>query len=179
MLYLDKINEFVENMSGLYEVIAGYLKIHMLFFGVLHLVTLFACTILYFLWRRRYSQKYNEMLHDPQRNSVLITPILAYGMAFNVFLVLGYVYIDWMRINVQLLLPYAAFVYGLLWLWTLATAIRLQAIALQKGFDVEKMHFGWLLVPFALALARSAFCGSRPPGYALPPLGSPLASRPA
>lgn len=152
MLYLDKIGEFSRQMAGAWPQMAGYLKIHMLFFGALHLLALFCCTWLYIRWRNTYPQQYTELLHDTSRNSALISPILAYGMAFNVFLVLGYVYIDWMRINVQLLLPYAAGVYFLLWLWTLVTAIRLQAIALEKGFDVEKMHFGWLLIPFALAM---------------------------
>ncbi len=152
MLYLEKIEEFSRQMAGGWPQLAGYLKVHMLFFGALHLLTLFSCTWLYIRWRRGYPQQYRELLQDTARNSALISPILAYGMAFNVFLVLGYVYIDWMRINVQLLLPYAAGAYFLLWLWTLATAIRLQAIALEKGFDVDKMHFGWLLIPFALGM---------------------------
>ena len=152
LLYVDKINEFAANMGGIYAVISSYMQVHMILFGVMHLVTLFACTILYFKWRRKYPRKYQDLLNDTNRNSVLIAPVLAFGMAFNVFLVLGYVYIDWMRINVQLIIPYAAGVYGLLWIWTIAVAVRLQAQALQKGFDVDKMHFGWLLIPFALGM---------------------------
>ncbi|MEN8257104.1 MAG: hypothetical protein ABFS09_04495 [Thermodesulfobacteriota bacterium] len=152
MLYFAKINEFASSAGGIYPFLAGYMKIHMVVFGLLHLTALFAVTLLYITWRRRHPAHFQELLADTQRNSVLISPVLAYGMAFNVFLVLGYVFIDWMRVNVQLLLPYAAAVYALLWLWTMATAIRLQAIALVKGFDVEKMHFGWLLIPFALAM---------------------------
>ena len=152
LLYLDKITEFAANMGGAYAIITNYMHIHMIFFGVLHLATLFACTVYYFKWRRKHPQKYQELLSDTNRNSVLIAPVLAFGMAFNVFLVLGYVYIDWMRINVQLLLPYAAGVYTLLWIWTISMAVRLQAQALQKGFDVDNMHFGWLLIPFALGM---------------------------
>ena len=106
-----------------------YMHFHMLCFGILHLTALFAVTMLYVVWCRRFPQRYRELLGDTHSDSVIISPILTYGMAFNVFLVLGYVYIDWMRINVQLLLPYAAAVYGLLWLWTIVTAIRLQALA--------------------------------------------------
>jgi tellurite resistance protein TehA-like permease len=152
MLYLGKINEYSANVSSLYGAFTSYLKIHMLVFGIMHLLTLLACTIFYFLWRQQYPEKYKTILRDTHSNSVLIAPVLAFGMAFNVFLVLGYVYIDWMRINVQMLLPYASFVYALLWIWTISMSVRLQAIALQKGFDVEKMHFGWLLIPFALAM---------------------------
>ncbi len=152
MLYLDKINEYAASAGGIYTALAGYMKIHMVVFGLMHLTALLTVTLLYIIWRQRHPQKFQELLADTHRNSVIIAPVLAYGMAFNVFLVLGYVFIDWMRVNVQLLLPYAAAVYGLLWIWTMATAIRLQAIALEKGFDVEKMHFGWLLIPFALAM---------------------------
>lgn len=152
LLYADKINEFAANIGGTYAVISKYMQVHMVFFGILHLITLFTCTILFFKWRSKYPQKYQELANDTSRNSVLIAPVLAFGMAFNVFLVLGYVYVDWMRINVQPILPYAAAVYALLWIWTIIVAVRLQALALQKGFDVEKMHFGWLLIPFALGM---------------------------
>jgi len=152
MLYLKKINEYLPNVSSLYAGIANYLKIHMVVFGILHLLALLCCTMLYFSWRQKYPEKYRELLNDTHRNSVLIAPVLAFGMAFNVFLVIGYVFVDWMRINMQLLLPWASFVYTLLWIWTIAMSVRLQAIALEKGFDVEKMHFGWLLIPFALAM---------------------------
>ena len=80
-------------------------------------------------------------------------------MGFNVFLDLGYVFVDWMRINLNLLIPYASAAYALLWLWTLATAIRLQATALNKGFDVDTMHFGWLLIPFALGMVSVTGAG--------------------
>lgn len=152
MLYLAKIDEFATGMGGLYPLFANYLKVHMLFFGALHIVALLGCTWLYLRWKKLYPQKYRELLADTSRNSVLISPVLAYGMAFNVSLVLGYVFVDWMRINMQMIMPYAAAGYFLLWLWTLLSAIRLQVIALDKGFDVAKMHFGWLLVPFALAM---------------------------
>lgn len=152
MLYLATIDEFAAKMGTTYTFLANYLKVHMLFFGVMHIVALTVCTWLYLRWRKLHQQAYQDILQDTSRNSVLISPVLAYGMAFNVSLVLGYVFVDWMRINLEMLMPYAAGVYFLLWLWTLLTAIRLQAIALEKGFDVDKMHFGWLLVPFALAM---------------------------
>jgi len=152
MLYLGKINEFVADMSGLYGAITNYLIVHMVIFGLMHLAALFGCTVLYIQWRRNYPEKYSSLLNDTTRNSVLIAPVLAYGMAFNVFLVLGYVFVDWMRINMQLIMPYATFGYGLIWVWTMVVAIRLQAIALEKGFDLSKMHFGWLLIPFALGM---------------------------
>lgn len=152
MLYLDKINEYAGNLGGIYATLANYMKVHMLVFGVMHLTALAIVTLLYINWRRQHPKEFQALRADSHRNSVLIAPVLAYGMAFNVFLVIGYVFIDWMRINMQLLLPYASGVYGLLWLWTMGTAIHLQAIALKNGFDVNKMHFGWLLIPFALAM---------------------------
>ncbi len=159
MLYNGNINEYTAQMGTLYSYLTAYLKFHMLFFGVLHIVALLACTILYFKWRRKHSEQYTKLYNDTAKNSVLIAPPLAYAMAFNVFLVLGYVFVDWMRINLDLLIPYAAAVYAMLWIWTLATAIRLQATALTKGFDVNKMHFGWLLIPFSLAMTSVTGAG--------------------
>ncbi|SHI89240.1 hypothetical protein SAMN02745165_01043 [Malonomonas rubra DSM 5091] len=152
MLYLEVINDFAAKVGGGMTFLANYMKGHMLFFGALHIVALIGCFWLYYRWRKLYPEKYRELLNDTSRNSVLISPVLASGMAFNVSLVLGYVFVPWMRENMEMLLPIASAVYFLLWLWTLLTAIRLQAIALQKGFDVDKMHFGWLLVPFAMGM---------------------------
>lgn len=152
MLYLEAINDFAAKAGGGTVLLANYMKGHMLFFGTLHILAIIGCFYLYFRWRKQYPEKYRELLQDTSRNSVLISHVLASGMAFNVSLVLGYVFVPWMRDNMEMLLPIASAVYFLLWLWTLWTAIRLQAIALQKGFDVDKMHFGWLLVPFALAM---------------------------
>ena len=159
MLYNTNINEYTAQMGTLYSYLTAYLKLHMLFFGALHIVALIGCTFLYIGWRRKYPRQYKELCNDTKRNSVLITAPLAYAMAFNVFLVLGYVFVDWMRINLDLLIPYAAAVYALLWIWTLTTAIRLQAIALSKGFDVNTMHFGWLLIPFSLAMTSVTGAG--------------------
>ena len=57
LLYLDKINEFALKTGGAYQVIAGYMKVHMLLFGILHIVALLGCTVLYVLWRRRHPQQ--------------------------------------------------------------------------------------------------------------------------
>jgi tellurite resistance protein TehA-like permease len=159
MLYNANINEYTAQMGTLYSYLTAYLKVHMLFFGALHIVALIGCTLLYFGWRKKHPEQYNELYKDTTRNSILIAPPLAYAMAFNVFLVLGYVFVDWMRINLDLLIPYASGFYGLLWLWTMATAIRLQATALSKGFDVNNMHFGWLLIPFSLAMTSVTGAG--------------------
>jgi hypothetical protein len=101
MLYNANINEYTAQMGSLYSYLTAYLKFHMLFFGVLHIVALLACTMLYFGWRREHPEQYGKLCEDTTRNSVLITPPLAYAMAFNVFLVLGYVFVDWMRINLE------------------------------------------------------------------------------
>jgi len=159
MLYNANINEYTAQMGTLYSWLTAYLKVHMLFFGLLHIVALMGCTLLYVRWRRKHPERYMELCNDTKRNSVLIAPVLAYAMAFNVCLVLGYVFVDWMRINLDLLIPYASIVYGLLWIWTIATAIRLQVIALNKGFDVNTMHFGWLLIPFALGMTSVTGAG--------------------
>lgn len=159
MLFNGNINEYVAQMGPLYTYLAAYLKTHMVLFGVLHLVALVGVTVIYFKWRRKYPEKYKALYNDTTKNSVLIAPPLAYAMAFNVFLVLGYVFVDWMRVNLDLLMPYASAVYAMLWLWTLATAIRLQATALATGFDVNTMHFGWLLIPFSLGMTSVTGAG--------------------
>ncbi len=152
MLYAANIAEFAKSAGGIFPAMAVYMQLHLIFFGALHLTAFALCTFFYIRWRKLHPEDFQALKQDTQRNSVLMAPILTAGMAFNVFLVLGYVFIDWMRINVHLLLPTASVVYTLLWLWTIITAVRLQAGAMRHGFDVDNMHFGWLLIPFALAM---------------------------
>lgn len=124
--------------------------------GALHLLALVFTFGLFFAWRRRYPDKYRALWADNTRNAVVIAPALAVGMTFNVALIGGYFYMPWMRENTQALMPYALGGWSLIFLYSMSTALRLQKRHLEQGFDVHSMHFGWLLIPFALGMTAVA-----------------------
>ena len=152
ILYLEAFERLIPDMHGIYQAIYPYLKFHMLFFGILHIATLVWVTVLFFSWKNKRPEKYILLVNDPQKNFVMMAPVIAYGMCMNVFLVLGWVFIPWMRANLEMLLPLAAGMYTLLWAWTIWWAVKIQILTITRGLEVERMHFGWLLSPFALGM---------------------------
>jgi len=152
ILYLEAFEKLIPNMSGTYQIIYQYLKFHMIFFGLLHIAALVLITVLFFIWKNRYKENYIGLVNDPQRNFVIMAPVIAYGMCMNIFLVLGWVFIPWMRASLDLLLPLATGMYTLLWAWTIWWAVKIQVMTISNRFEVREMHFGWLLPPFALGM---------------------------
>lgn len=159
LLNLPIMNELAPNMGQAYNIWYQYLKYHIAAFGILHVVALVLTTVLFVLWRRNYPEKYQEIANDPSKVSLIIAPALSVGMTFNVFLIGSYVYIEWVQVNMQSLMSVALIAWTLIWLYTMYLAIKIQSTTLLKGFDVSKMHFGWLLVPFALGMTAVAGAG--------------------
>jgi hypothetical protein len=159
LIHLEAANGLVQNMDGSYQLVYGYLKHHIAIFGIMHLVALITTAILFILWRNQYAGKYKDILNDPSRVPIIIAPALAVGMTFNVALVGGYFYFEWVQTNMQALMPLALAAWTLIWLYTLTLAIKIQSVSLIQGFEVSKMHFGWLLVPFALGMTAVSGAG--------------------
>ncbi len=159
LIHIDLVEKLAPGMGNLYSIIASYLNWHIAIFGVMHLVSLAFVWILFFLWRNKYPEKYSKLSQDTTRNSVIISPALAVGMTFNVFLIGGYYYSSWVRTNMQSLMGFALVAWTFIWLYTLVMAIKIQSLSLARGFDVSKVHFGWLLVPFALGMTSVSGSG--------------------
>jgi hypothetical protein len=61
-------------------------------------------------------------------------------------------FIPWMAQNLQSLMFPALLFWLLLWLAVMFSGIKILKISFSKGFDVDKINFGWLLHPFALGM---------------------------
>lgn len=158
LVHHDALADHVVTLGGGFEALFGFLRVHIALFGALHVVALVSIFGLYALWRRRHPEKYRALRADNSRNSVLIAPALALGMTFNVLLVGGYFYFGAVREHMQHLMGYAFAVWVAILAYTMGLAFRIQRSHLETGYDVLKMHFGWLLIPFALGM--SAVSGS-------------------
>lgn len=159
LMYIQKAQLYAAKMGGFTESIVNYMQGHIITFGVLHILAMILIFTLFFLWRSKHPEKYKAIAEDTTKNSVIIAPALALGMSFNIFLVVGFAYFGEIRKGLADIMPFALGGWLLLWVYTMYTAVKVQTIALTKGFDVDKMHFGWLLVPFALGMTAVAGAG--------------------
>lgn len=153
LVYQEALDLLLPNMSAAYGWFAGYLVGHIAFFGVLHLVLLTTAFLLFFRWRSHHPEKYEAMANQVSKAPLTMAPAVALGMSFNVLLVGGYFYFPWVRQNMQALMPLALGVWLGMWIYTVYIALRIQSLALRDGMpDQHGLHFGWLLVPFGLAM---------------------------
>lgn len=159
LISLDALNQFAPHLDPTTRALVSFFEYHIAAFGVLHLISICLVGLLFIAWRLKYPAAYRELLNDNTRNAAIITPALALGMTFNVFLVGGVFYFKPLKDNMQALMLPALLAWLLIWLYTMVTALRVQRRYLEKGFDVAKMHFGWLLQPFALAMTAVSGTG--------------------
>ncbi len=148
-----------ESLGGSALALFQYMQVHIATFGLLHIGALAFVFGLFVAWRRKHPERYRELRQDTTRNAVTIAPALALGMTFNVLLTGGAFYSPWVSTNLQQIMGLGLAVWFALFLYTMFLALRIQKTYLEKGFDVLKMHFGWLLIPFALAMTAVSGSG--------------------
>ena len=91
--------------------------------------------------------------NDPLKNTVFLAPFISFIMTMNVVIGPIRFFIPTLAENLQVVMPYAFYFWLAILFALLYTSIALLKISFTKGFDVDKIHFGWLLHPFALAMA--------------------------
>ena len=159
LISLGALNQFAPQLDPWVRPLIVFFKYHIAVFGLLHIISLILVGILFVAWRTRSPQAYQEILADNTRNAVTIAPALALGMTFNVFLVGGAFYSDAVKSNMEAMMLPALLGWLVIWAYTMTLAVSIQRRYLLKGFDVSKMHFGWLLQPFALAMTSVSGAG--------------------
>ena len=152
LIHAGHVDALLPGLDPTMALLARALRAHLATFALLHLVALAAIFTLYFAWRRRHPEKGDELAADNTRNAVTVAPALALGMTFNIVLVGGYFFVPWVQENMQAIMPWGLGAWGILFLYTMVLTLRVQRAHLERGFDVLSMHFGWLLLPFALAM---------------------------
>ncbi len=127
-----------------------FLEVVMVFLSIIHILLSVKFFMNYFKWRK--TPAFKDVSSNPLINSSLMAPILSLAMSFNVVIAVFRYFIPALSDNFQAIMAPAFAGYVLLWLWAVITAILLLKTAFNKSFDVDKIHFGWLLQPFALAM---------------------------
>ncbi len=134
-----------------------FLESNMIFFGIIHLVLTILFLIGYFRWRK--TEAYREYRDNPLVHSGLIAPLLSLAMTMNVGIAVVRYFIPAFSNNFQEIMAPAFVIFSLLWAATVFTSLRLLKRAFIASFDMDKIHFGWLLQPFALAMVTVTASG--------------------
>ncbi|MGM5488307.1 MAG: selenoprotein TsoY [Nanobdellota archaeon] len=122
----------------------------MLVFTALHLILTVYLGAKLVSWIRAGGHK--EILQDPLRNATLLAPFISITMTMNVMIGPLRYFLPVMQDNFQAMMLPAFIFWAGLFTALMWTEIKLLTISFVKGFDIDKINFGWLLHPFALGM---------------------------
>lgn len=132
------------------EVLFRSLEGVMILFIALHIILslLFAAQL--FRWMSGID--YKSFMADPLKNAGILSPFISLVMTMNVMVGPLRYFIPQMAHNLQSLMMPALVFWLLVGFFLMRMEIKLLKISFEKSFDVNKIHFGWLLHPFALGM---------------------------
>ena len=137
-------------MSGLQALFFHSLDAVMIIFVIIHLV-------LSFIFLKKLigfvkSEGYKDFMANPLKNSAILVPFISIVMTMNAFIGPVRYFLPVMSANLQSLMMPALLFWIFLWAWLMKVEIKLLKTSFEKGFDMNKITFGWLLHPFALGM---------------------------
>ena len=128
----------------------GLMEFGMIVFALIHIILTIQLAIKIIPWLK--TQNFRDMLNDPLSNSALVTPFISVVMTMNVFLSSIRYFIPSVATHLQTMMMPGLVFWIFIWVALMFTEIKLLKISFVRGFDVNKINFGWLLHPFALAM---------------------------
>lgn len=134
-----------------------FLEAVMIVFATLHFILTYQNTVGLLGWLK--TDAYREFINDPLRNSAIMAPFISYAMTANVLIAPVRFFVPFLADNLQSFMLPALIAVGLLWFFLMNMEVRLLKTSFVKSFDVSKIHFGWLLHPFALGMATVTLTG--------------------
>ena len=139
--------------KGFTGLVAGYfysLEAVMIIFTLLHFILTIVFTIKLFKWIK--TNKYKELMNNPLKNSAILTPLISILMTMNLFIGPVRYFFPIFSDNFQSLFLPAMIFWSALFVFVIGIEIKLLEISFRKGFDINKINFGWLLHPFLLGM---------------------------
>ena len=127
-----------------------FLDLTMVTFIVIHLVL----SVFFFIKLYQWLQKddYRELIENPLSNSSILAPFISLIMTMNVVIGPVRYFLPAFAENLQSVMLPALVAWSVIWVFLMKMEIKLLRISFEKNFDVNKIHFGWLLHPFALGM---------------------------
>jgi len=138
------------NLPIFQEILFRFLEVSMIVFVAIHL----ALSIVFFVklikWLK--TKESSDFIADPLRNTAILAPFISIVMTMNVGIGPIRFFIPQMAGNLQSMMLPALIVWLLIGYFLMVTEIKLLKTSFIKSFDISKIHFGWLLHSFALAM---------------------------
>ncbi len=126
-------------------------EISMILFTAIHIILTAFFLIQLLIWIKN-KRAFHEFIQDPLKNSAILAPFISITMTMNVFIGPVRYFIPQIADNLQSFMLPALIGWSVIWIALLWTEIKLLTISFTNEFDVSKIHFGWLLHPFALGM---------------------------
>ncbi|MFP4424525.1 MAG: selenoprotein TsoY [Candidatus Woesearchaeota archaeon] len=140
--------------SQLWQLKSGFLyfgfEAIMIVFAALHIALTIYLLGKLIRWMRQGGHK--KLMEDPLKNATLLAPFISIIMTMNVMIGPVRYFLPVMQDNFQAMMLPAFLFWTAIFIALLWTEIKLLRISFQKGFDIDKINFGWLLHPFALGM---------------------------
>ncbi len=127
-----------------------FLEWVMILFGLIHLVLTLYYAAANLKWIK--TEKYQEYKENPLVNAGLMASLVSLSMSLNVVIGVVRYFSDYMVQNFQTMMLPGFIAFAILWFIIVNEEILLLSKSFTKGFDMDKIHFGWLLHPFALGM---------------------------
>lgn len=147
---LIKFSQTHESITGFMSIVYSFLEFGMAIFSALHIVLTVIFIKKLIAWLK--TDEFKNMVGDPLANSALLAPFVSIAMTMNVFLAAIRYFIPSMADNLQDLMLPGLITWAIIWISLLFVEIKLLKISFVNGFDISKIHFGWLMHPFALGM---------------------------
>ncbi len=146
-------NNFSGTISAYYLLLEGI----MIIFSLLHFILTVIFLRQLFAWIKTDDAK--NLINDPLKNAGIITPIISLLMTMNLFIGPLRYFLPAISDNFQSLFAPAFGFWLVIFAVTLWLEIKLLRISFEKNFDINKIHFGWLLHPFLLGMLSTVGTG--------------------
>ena len=128
----------------------SFLELCMIIFVLIHLVTLVILLFSFFKWKS--TKSYKIYMDNPLTNNGIMAMFLAINMTLNIFFMIGNYFLTPISNNFQAMMFPGLIIWLILYLFIMRMSITILKKAFTTHFDIDKMHFGFLLHPFALAM---------------------------
>jgi hypothetical protein len=148
---------WANNFSGIIGTYYYSLEIIMIAFTLLHVILMILFGIKLFRWMK--TDKFQELVHNPLKNTAILAPLIALLMTMNIVIGPVRYFFPVISNNFQSLFLPAMIFWSILFLIIMLTETYLLSISFKKGFDIDKINFGWLLHPFLLGMLSTVGTG--------------------
>lgn len=145
------------NFTGLVSAYYLILEAIMIVFSLLHFVLTIINLRNLFGWIRTDEAK--NLLEDPLRNASILAPIISILMTMNLFVGPIRYFFPSLSNNFQSMFAPAFGFWLIIFALTMWLEANLLKISFVKSFDIDKIHFGWLLHPFLLGMLSTVGTG--------------------